>query len=251
MRLAAIAIRILCIQKEKSMIEYEKMQEGVFLSRPNRFLAHVRIDGREEICHVKNTGRCRELLIPGTRVWCQHHDDPSRKTAWSLITVEKGRMLVNLDSQVPNKLAADYVRQGGLGFVPRLVKSEQTWGNSRFDLYYEAEDRRGFVEVKGVTLETDGVASFPDAPTERGRKHLEELERAVEEGYEAWVLFVLQMSPMVRFTPNWPRDPAFAAALCRAADHGVQVRAVECRVTPNTLEITAPVPVQLEKENAT
>ena len=160
------------------MIKYENMYKGKFLSRPNRFLAHVEIDGEEEICHVKNTGRCRELLQPGATVWCQHHDDPNRKTQWSLITVRKGPRLVNLDSQVPNKLAVQYVRSGGLGFVPDLVKAEKTYGQSRFDLYYEAGEKRGFVEVKGVTLEENGVARFPDAPTQRGRKHLLELQQA-------------------------------------------------------------------------
>ena len=230
------------------MIRYEKMKQGVFLARPNRFVAHVRLDGQEEICHVKNTGRCRELLLPGAEVWCQHHDDPGRKTAWSLITVRKGERLVNLDSQVPNKLALDYVKQGGLGFAPQMVKPEQTYGNSRFDLYYEAGERRGFVEVKGVTLEDGGVARFPDAPTQRGRKHLLELQAAVEAGFDAWVLFVIQMADIRRFEPNWPRDPDFAEALCRAAEHGVQVRAVECFVTEDSLAITKEVPVALKEE---
>lgn len=227
------------------MIQYENMKQGSFLSRPNRFLAHVVIDGREELCHVKNTGRCRELLQPGAEVWCQHHEDPNRKTQWSLITVRKGQRLVNLDSQVPNRLAADYVNRGGLGFTPDLVKAEKTYGQSRFDLYYEAGERRGFVEVKGVTLEEDGVARFPDAPTERGKKHLLELQQAVKDGYEAWVLFVLAMPDMVRFEPNWPRDPAFSEALCQAAQNGVHVRAVECAVTEDTIGITEEVPVHL------
>ena len=225
------------------MIQYKNMKKGRFLSRPNRFLAHVVIDGKEEICHVKNTGRCRELLQPGAEVWCQHHDDPGRKTQWSLITVRKGERLVNLDSQVPNKLAFDYVKSGGLGFVPDLVKAEKTYGQSRFDLYYEAGEKRGFVEVKGVTLEEEGVARFPDAPTERGRKHLLELRQAAAEGYEAWVLFVLAMEDLERFEPNWPRDSDFSEALCQAAEHGVKVRAVECAVTADTIGITKEVPV--------
>jgi len=227
------------------MIRYERMKAGRFLARPNRFLAHVVIDGREEICHVKNTGRCRELLRPGAMVWCQHHDDPARKTSWSLITVQKKERLVNIDSQVPNKLAFEYVREGGLGFVPDLVKAEQTYGSSRFDLYYEAGERRGFVEVKGVTLEEDGVARFPDAPTERGKKHLLELQQAVEDGYEAWVLFVLAMPELIRFEPNWLRDPDFSRALCQVSQNGVRVRAVECVVTEDTIEITKEVPVKL------
>lgn len=227
------------------MIQYENMKQGRFCARPNRFLAHVEIDGREEVCHVKNTGRCRELLQPGVTVWCQHHDDPKRKTAWSLITVQKGERLVNLDSQVPNKLAYDYVKQGGLGFVPTLVKAEQVYDKSRFDLYYEAGERRGFVEVKGVTLEEDGVARFPDAPTERGAKHLHELQKAVTEGYEAWALFIIQMEGIRKMEPNRPRDPNFAEALSEAAQNGVHVRAVQCRVTPDALEITEKIPVEL------
>ena len=222
------------------------MHRGNFLSRPNRFLAHVVIDGKEEICHVKNTGRCRELLQPGAEVWCQHHDDPGRKTAWSLITVKKGERLVNMDSQIPNRLTADYVKNGGLGFVPDAVKTEKTYGNSRFDVYYEAGERKGFVEVKGVTLEEDGIARFPDAPTERGRKHLLELQTAAAKGYEAWVLFVIQMPDMVRFEPNWPRDPAFAEAICQVAQNGVHIRAVECTVTPDSLAITKEVPIVLK-----
>jgi len=229
------------------MVIYPDMHLGTFLSRPNRFLAHVLIDGKEEICHVKNTGRCKELLQPGAAVWCQHHDDPKRKTAWSLITVQKGKRLVNIDSQIPNKLAYNYVNLNGLGFQVDLVKSEKTYGNSRFDLYYEAEGQKGFVEVKGVTLEEDGVARFPDAPTERGRKHLLELQEAAANGYEAWVLFVIQMPDILRFEPNWPRDPAFAETLCQVAQNGVKVRAVECAVTPDGLTITREVPVCLKK----
>lgn len=230
------------------MFTYPNIHSGIFLSRPNRFLAHVLIGSQEEVCHVKNTGRCRELLVPGAAVWCQHHDDPRRKTRWSLITVQKENRLVNLDSQIPNRLALDYVKAGGLGFVPQLVKPEQTFGNSRFDLYFEADDRRGFVEVKGVTLEDRGVALFPDAPTQRGRKHLLELQAATAAGYESWVLFVLAMPEIDFFTPNWPRDPDFAEALCQAAEHGVHVRAVECAVTADTIAITHKVPVCLSQE---
>ncbi len=227
------------------MIEYPNMVQGRFLARPNRFVAHVELNGKTEICHVKNTGRCRELLQPGAAVWCQHHDDPGRKTAWSLITVQKGNRLVNMDSQVPNRAAREYLERGGLGFVPEFVKPERTFDQSRFDLYYEAGDRKGFVEVKGVTLEEDGVARFPDAPTERGCKHLRELQAAAAQGYEAWVLFVIQMPDIRWFGPNDPRDPAFGEALRQAARNGVQVRAVSCQVTPFTMEIDVPVEVRL------
>ena len=227
------------------MISYSNMVPGTFRTRPNRFIAHVDIDGREEICHVKNTGRCRELLIPGVKVWCQHHDDPNRKTRWSLIAVEKGELLVNIDSQIPNKLAYNYANRGGLGFVPTFLKAETTYRSSRFDLYYEAGERKGFIEVKGVTLEEDGVARFPDAPTERGRKHLCELQQAVKDGYEAWVLPVVQMEGMKYFEPNAATDPAFAAELRKAALNGVNIRAVECRVEPDRLEIVREIPVKL------
>ena len=227
------------------MITYPNMVPGTFRARPNRFIAHVEIDGREEVCHVKNTGRCRELLIPGAKVWCQHHDDPGRKTAWSLIAVEKGNLLVNMDSQIPNKLAYNYVNRGGLGFTPTVLKAEKTYGNSRFDLYYEVGKRKGFIEVKGVTLEHDRIARFPDAPTERGRKHLTELQQAARDGYEAWVLFVLQMEGMTRFEPNRATDPAFAEELSQAAANGVNIRAVECHVEPQCLGMTEEVPVFL------
>ncbi|MBP3634133.1 MAG: DNA/RNA nuclease SfsA [Oscillospiraceae bacterium] len=226
------------------MILYKNMVPGTFCARPNRFIAHVQIAGKEEICHVKNTGRCKELLVPGAQVWCQHHDDPNRKTKWSLIAVQKGERLINMDSQIPNKVAYDYVNQGGLGFVPEFVKGEKTYGTSRFDLYYEAQGKKGFVEVKGVTLEQDGIARFPDAPTERGRKHLLELQKAASEGYEAWVLFVIQMSDIRHFEPNSATDPAFAEALRQVAQNGVRIRAAECAVTPNGLVITKEVPVQ-------
>lgn len=227
------------------MIKYPNMVPGTFRARHGRFIAHVEIEGKTEICHVKNTGRCKELLVPGAAVYCQHHDDPSRKTAWSLIAVQKGDRLINMDSQIPNKLAYHYVNQGGLGFIPTLVKAEKTYGTSRFDLYYEAGERKGFVEVKGVTLEQDGVARFPDAPTQRGRKHLLELEKAVAEGYEAWVLFVVQMSDISHFEPNRATDPAFSDALLQVSQNGVHVKAVTCAVTPDSLTITDPISLKL------
>ena len=227
------------------MIVYPNMVPGTFRARPNRFIAHVEIAGNEEICHVKNTGRCKELLIPGAKVWCQHHDDSDRKTKWSLITVQKGDRLINMDSQIPNKLAYDYVNQGGLGFIPDLLKAEKTYGDSRFDLYYEVGDRKGFVEVKGVTLEQDDIARFPDAPTERGKKHLYELQGAVSEGYEAWVLFVVQMSEIKHFEPNRATDPAFSDALAQISQHGVNIKAVACDVTADSITITCSIPVKI------
>lgn len=227
------------------MIQYPNMVPGTFCARPNRFIARVQIAGCEEICHVKNTGRCKELLVPGARVYCQHHADPGRKTNWSLIAVEKGKRLINMDSQIPNKAAYDYVNQGGLGFIPDFLRGEKIYGDSRFDLYYEANGRKGFVEVKGVTLEQDGIARFPDAPTQRGRKHLLELQAAAADGYDAWVLFVIQMSDIDHFEPNSATDPAFAEALRTVSQNGVRVKAVECAVTPDSLTLTKEVPVQI------
>lgn len=228
-----------------SVFSYGPVERGVFQARPNRFIALVELDGAVRRGHVPNTGRLRELLLPGAVVWCQFHPEPGRKTAWTLLAVEHRGTVVNIDSQVPNRLAADFVRSGGLGLVPDLVKPEQTFGDSRLDLYYEAGSVRGFAEVKGVTLNEDGVARFPDAPTERGVKHLHSLARAVEAGYRAAALFVIQRCDVARFEPNQARDPAFARALREAAAQGVEVRALTCTVTPGALEITGEVPVCL------
>lgn len=224
---------------------YDRIHAGVFQARPNRFIALVDLEGETRRCHVPNTGRLRELLLPGVRAWCQFHPEPGRKTAWTLIAVERDGVVVNLDSQAPNHVAAEYVAGGGLGIVPDFVKPEQVFGDSRLDLYYEAGAVKGYVEVKGVTLEEDGVARFPDAPTQRGRKHLLALKAAVAAGYRATALFVIQMEGVNTFSPNTPRDPAFAQALSEAAAAGVEVKAVTCRVTPETLSITGEVPVVL------
>ena len=226
-------------------MEYGEVAAGTFLARPNRFIAHVAIDGKTEICHVKNTGRCRELLVPGARVYLARGASPQRKTKYDLVAVEKGPYLINMDSQAPNHVAAEYVAGGGLGIVPDFVKPEQVFSDSRLDLYYEAGAVRGYVEVKGVTLNEDGVARFPDAPTERGTRHLYTLIQAVEAGFRATALFVIQMPDVRRFEPNGVRDPAFAQALNEAAAAGVEVKAVTCRVTPETLSITGEVPVVL------
>ena len=224
---------------------YDCIHPGVFQARPNRFIAMVELDGETRRCHVPNTGRLRELLLPGAVVWCQFHPEPGRKTAWTLLAVEHRGTVVNIDSQIPNRLAADFVRSGGLGLVPDRVQPERTFGDSRLDLYYEAGPVRGFAEVKGVTLNEDGTARFPDAPTERGVKHLHSLVRAVEAGYRAAALFVIQRGDVTRFEPNQARDPAFARALREAAAQGVEVRALICTVTPGALEITGEVPVCL------
>ena len=227
-------------------MEYGNVRPAEFVARPNRFVARVLLDGAGETVHVKNTGRCRELLVPGARVYLAEGTNPARKTRYDLVAVEKGPLLVNLDSQAPNKVFAQWARAGGFRPGLTLLRPETVWGNSRFDFYWEdAAGRRGFVEVKGVTLEEGGHARFPDAPTLRGVKHLEELTRARAEGYEAAVCFVVQMGGMVDFAPNDATHPAFGAALRRAAAGGVTVLAMECDVTPGSLAIRQAIPVRL------
>lgn len=225
-------------------MHYKNMIRGEFISRPNRFIAHVRIDGKEEICHVKNTGRCRELLTPGAAVWCQRWDNPNRKTKFDLIAVQKGERLINMDSQAPNAAAKEWLLSGGLGEISEL-KGEYTHGDSRFDFSFIKDGKRCFLEVKGVTLEHDGVCAFPDAPTERGAKHLRGLTKLAQEGYGAYVLFVIQMADVKYLHPNDVTDPAFGAALRAAAATGVTVLAVDCAVTEDTMQIRLPVLVRL------
>lgn len=225
-------------------MQYENMVPGVFLARPNRFIAHVEIAGQLEICHVKNTGRCRELLPAGAKVWCQQFDNPNRKTKFDLITVKKGDRLINMDSQAPNAAAKEWLLAGGLGEISEL-KGEYTHGVSRFDFSFMKDGRRCFLEVKGVTLETDGVCAFPDAPTERGVKHLRGLTELAREGFGAYVLFVIQMADVKYLHPNDATDPNFGNALREAAVNGVQVLAVDCAITENSMEIRCPVEVRL------
>ena len=229
-------------------MQYQKILPGIFLSRPNRFVARVEVDGAEAVCHVKNTGRCQELLVPGCTVVLEFHPkakEMKRKTEYDLIAVYKGDLLINMDSQAPNRVFGEWARAGR--FIPglTLLRPETTFGGSRFDFYWEATGRRGFVEVKGVTLEEDGVVRFPDAPTLRGVKHLEELVRARQAGYEAAVCFVIQMENVIRFQPNDRTHPAFGQALRAAAAAGVEVLALDCRVAPDRLELNRPVPVEL------
>lgn len=224
-------------------MRYEVIKEGIFQSRPNRFIAYVELDGQTVVCHVKNTGRCRELLIPGAVVYLAKGSNPQRKTAWDLIGVKKGNRLINMDSQAPNAVVAESIPR--LFPDATLVKAERFFGESRFDFYIETEDRKIFLEVKGVTLEEDGVVRFPDAPTERGVKHLRELTRCMEEGYEACVLFVIQMGDVKYFSPNDETHPAFGDALRSAAGKGVQVLAYDCRVTAEELHLGEPVEVRL------
>ena len=225
-------------------MQYAKMVPGRFLARPNRFIAHLEIDGKEEICHVKNTGRCRELLTPNAQVWCLDALSPTRKTRYDLIAVQKGNRLINMDSQAPNAAAKEFLASGGLGHISDL-RAEHKMGNSRFDFAFVKDGKQCYLEVKGVTLENDGVCAFPDAPTERGAKHLRELTELAKAGYGAYVLFVIQMADVKYLHPNDGTDPAFATALREAAKAGVQVLAYDCAVTPDTMVIHDPVPVKL------
>ena len=227
-------------------MRYKDMIEGIFLKRPNRFIAHVMIEDREEICHVKNTGRLGELLIPGARVLLEPADSPGRKTKFSLICVEKDGAWVNIDSQVVNEIAADWIREGKFLSDVRYLKREKTYGSSRFDLYAETEEERWFIEVKGVTLVSDGVAMFPDAPTERGVKHVEELITCRQDGYRTAILFVIQRKGVTYFMPHITRHPAFAQALKKASLAGVEILAVDCLVDEYGIEIDQRIPVKIE-----
>ena len=228
-------------------MRYANMMPGVFRKRPNRFIAYVDIDGQEQVVHVKNTGRCRELLVPGAAVWCQRSDNPARKTRYDLIAVKKGGRLINMDSQAPNTAAREWLESGGLGKIDNL-RPETVHGDSRFDFSFTLEGKPCFLEVKGVTLEENGVCAFPDAPTERGTKHLRGLAEAVRQGYGAYVLFVIQMADVKYLHPNDRTDPDFGTALREAAAQGVHIVAVECRVSEDTMEISGSVPVHLEGE---
>ena len=225
-------------------MKYSRMISGHFLARPNRFIAHVEIGGEAQIVHVKNTGRCRELLPVGAQVWCQESDNPNRKTKYDLISVQKGDRIINMDSQAPNIAAGEWLRAGGLGEIENL-KAESFHGDSRFDFSFTKDGKQCFLEVKGVTLETDGVCAFPDAPTERGVKHLKGLTKLAQEGFGAYVLFVIQMADVKYLHPNDATDPAFGAALREAAEAGVQILAMDCAVTESTMEIRLPVLVKL------
>ena len=225
-------------------MKYANMMPAIFLSRPNRFIAHVQMDGQTEVVHVKNTGRCRELLPVGAKVWCQKSDNPARKTKYDLITVQKGDRLINMDSQAPNISAGEWLRSGGLGAAEQ-IRAEVKHGDSRFDFAFWLNGKQCFLEVKGVTLENDGVCAFPDAPTERGTKHLRGLAEAAKEGYGAYVLFVIQMADVNYLHPNDLTDPEFGRALREAAANGVSVLAMDCSVTVDSMVIRKEVPVKL------
>ena len=225
-------------------MHYPNMIPGIFLSRPNRFIAQIEIDGQVETVHVKNTGRCRELLPVGAEVWCQKSGNPNRKTKYDLITVRKGDRLINMDSQAPNIAAGEWLRNGGLGKIENL-KAESFHGDSRFDFSFTLNGKPCFLEVKGVTLENDGICAFPDAPTERGTKHLKGLTQAAKDGFGAFVLFVIQMADVKYLHPNDATDPDFGAALREAAAAGVNILAMDCGVDIDRMELRLPVLVRL------
>ncbi len=224
---------------------YERIEEAVFRSRPNRFLAQVVTERGGEVCHVKNTGRCRELLVPDARIWVQRNESAHRKTALDLIAVEKNGRVINMDSQIPNQVAKEWIRAGHLLDGPTVIRREVRYGTSRFDLYLEKGSRRMYVEVKGVTLEEDGIARFPDAPTERGVKHVEELIACKNDGYETVILFIIQMKGVRYLEPNDRTHAAFGEALRRAEKAGVQVLAADCVVTPASIRADREVEVRL------
>lgn len=250
-------------------MRYTNIHKATFISRPNRFIARVLLEGEELTVHVKNTGRCKELLVPGCTVYLERSGNPARKTAYDLVAVEKGSRLINMDSQAPNKLFEEWARAGHFVSDLTLLRPETTWGHSRFDFYWETGERaglepvptkadvsspvgagskparRGFLEVKGCTLEEEGWTYFPDAPTQRGVKHLEELLLAREQGYETAVCFVIQMAEVRGFSPNDRTHPEFGAALRKAAAGGVEVLAYECKAIPGEVYITKKVPVKL------
>lgn len=231
-------------------MKYQTIKKGVFVSRPNRFIAKVNIDSKEETVHVKNTGRCRELLVSGATVYLEYIDSPHRKTQYDLIAVEKigknnQKLLINMDSQIPNFAVEEFLKKGNIFSLNSLIKREVTYRDSRFDIYVEDANRKAFVEVKGVTLERDGIALFPDAPTARGIKHIKDLIAAKKEGYEAFIFFVIQMKGVHSFSPNAQMQPEFALALNEAAKTGIEILAYDCIVTKESIEIDKKVSVNL------
>ena len=216
-------------------MKYNNITRATFIERPNRFIARVEINGAVETVHVKNTGRCKELLIPGCEVWLNAPGTPDRKTVYDLVAVRKSTgVLFNIDSQAPNKVAAEWLTTQGYD----KVVPEHTYGDSRIDFYMEKGSDKYLMEVKGCTLEIGGIGYFPDAPTERGVKHLRELARAAREGYHASVAFVIQMDGVYEVRPHVATHPEFGVALDEAVNAGVKVRFLRCHVEPDSLTVT-------------
>jgi len=224
---------------------YNNIKRAKFINRPNRFIANIEVDGKNEICHVKNTGRCKELLTDNATVFVQEFDNSNRKTKFDLISVYKGDRLINMDSQVPNKVFHEWVKDAGLFENITRIKPEYKYGNSRFDFYIETLEKKIFVEVKGVTLEENGVVMFPDAPTLRGLKHVNELINSIDDGFEAYVVFIVQMKDVEYFTPNIITHKDFGDTLILAQSKGVKVLALDCEITENSIEARNFVEVRL------
>ncbi len=224
------------------MMKYNNITEGKFLSRPNRFVAYAEVNGIPEKCHVKNTGRCRELLTEGCTVWLERSDSPSRSTRYDLVAVRKGERIINMDSFAPNLAAGEFLPEL---FPEGSIRPEYTFGNSRFDFFISSGDEKILLEVKGVTLEKDGIAMFPDAPTERGIKHLNGLIQAVSEGYKAYILFVIQMNGVKYFTPNYETHSLFGETLKKASESGVNILAYDCIVAPDSMVINEKTEIRL------
>lgn len=228
-------------------MKYNNIVRGEFLSRPNRFIAKVLLDGKEETVHVKNTGRCRELLTDRAEVFLATANNPERKTKYDLIAVRKGGKLINMDSQIPNDVAEEWLKKGSLFSENARIRREVTQGKSRFDFYIEDGDEKIFLEVKGVTLENDGIAMFPDAPTERGIKHINELISLTDEDYRCYILFVIQMEDVYIFKPNDTTHKAFGTALREAEKKGVEILAYNCKVDTDSIEIMNEIEVDLNE----
>ncbi|MBR3816588.1 MAG: DNA/RNA nuclease SfsA [Clostridia bacterium] len=226
-------------------MKYENINAAIFIRRLNRFVAEVELEGKKILCHVKNTGRCKELLTKGATVYLEKSTNPERKYQYSLVAAEKGERLVNMDSSAPNKAVHEWLKKGEYFKNVTLIKPESTYGKSRLDFYFEYEGKKAYMEVKGVTLENEGVVSFPDAPTERGVKHLEELISLASKGFEAYAMFVVQMKDVLYFTANGKNDPAFEKALKKAAEKGVNILCFDCEVKKDGMLIRNPVKVSL------
>ena len=225
-------------------MKYKNIKSGIFKSRPNRFIANVSVDGKEEVCHVKNTGRCKELLTDCAKVILEEGESLTRKTKYDLIAVYKKDVLYNIDSQAPNRVFHEYLLKGEMFDNIKIIKPECKYKSSRFDFYVEYDDKKAFVEVKGVTLEKDGVMLFPDAPTGRGAKHVKELTQSLLDGYEAYVVFIIQTEEGDCFVPNKTQDPEFAMALKQAESAGVKILAFNCYVTENGIDIKNSIPTK-------
>ncbi len=226
-------------------MHYDNILKAKFLNRPNRFIAEIEVDGAKEIAHVKNTGRCRELLTDNAEIFVQYCNSPNRKTKYDLISVVKGDRLINMDSQIPNKVFKEWVLKSNFFGNTTLIKAEKNFGSSRFDFYIETADDKIFIEVKGVTLEENGIVLFPDAPTERGVKHINELCKCIDAGYKAYIFFIVQMENVRCFMPNRTTHPQFADALAAAEKKGVQIYALDCKVSESEIIADKFVPITL------